>query len=669
MKLLPQNEFEYYLTYEGLRTKLIFAPEGWDKDTIGELSRDTYYKGLLRTLSLPLNFVLDGKSIIQAAFLKYSFEAQVILEVKQLERSSMVYRPLYNSELDFSQYDNDGTTVSVILMEGGVSKLIKAAESTKFEYALTGPDIVNVILPGVVFAEDAQSIFTQEGASDRFMPAIDLVINNTNSEFVTVQNVEQEENITDDSVFSTSPNWFLRGNRPLGQVVTIKIRLKGAGYKAGLGSGNDFKILLKDSNNTTVRTIFESPSMNTGDIVNFDFEREYELTAAQNQRFFIYVRTDTIPSILKVAIGEGDLIVNYSSKSDPSNCKGIRAEDLYKRIIARLAPGTTASFGYNFRASWANLVITSGNAIRELTDAVIQTSFRDYFDTFNGIDSAGFGLDNSIAVIETLPYFYRNSRIVPNALTAKSCSMTVAIEYVGNRVLIGYEDGNTDDKDGQFEYNSGQEYQNGITRIKNDLDWRSKYQAAQYKIEKLRVDFVKKTNDTSSDNEVYMLDCYFDGTNYRPILGSSYRSVAGMPNNDAGQGSYNLRLTPKNNLLRHGTYLRSIHDKLDNRYIEFASAEKNKDLVTIDSNGKRVAEKDSVLVGSLADKFFKPIIATVVLKLPPNMMQLMDATPFGYIPFIWQGQEYKGYVLDLGIDLARNTERECKLLLTPENYI
>jgi hypothetical protein len=127
-------------------------------------------------------------------------------------------------------------------------------------------------------------------------------------------------------------------------------------------------------------------------------------------------------------------------------------------------------------------------------------------------------------------------------------------------------------------------------------------------------------------------------------------------------------MTPKQCLLRQASYLRSILDKIDNGYIQFASAEKNKDLVTV-KNGYRVAEKDSVLVSTLSGKYFKPIVGYVTCKFPVDMMKLMDATPYGYILFTFNATPYKGYILETDVDLAKNSEREIQLLMTDDNYL
>ena len=162
-----------------------------------------------------------------------------------------------------------------------------------------------------------------------------------------------------------------------------------------------------------------------------------------------------------------------------------------------------------------------------------------------------------------------------------------------------------------------------------------------------------------------MIDCRFDGANWNPIKGSDdYVSVTGMANEAAGQAAYNLRLTPKENLIRHASYLRSMLDKLDGRFIEFASAEKNKNLEFVRTPNTRIKQSESIPVASLSGKYFTPIVVTIQAKLPKGFMSRMTGNSFGYLEWDWQGLVYQGYILEVDVDLAKNTERELKLLLT-----
>jgi len=668
--LLPENEFRYFLTYKNVRTQFYAAPEDWDKDTIGKFARDIETAGIMRTLSLPISFVLDGYNIVKQAFINDGYEAEVFFECEQLEHATFIYRPRFSSDLDFSQYKDTGIRANVMLLESGVSATLRAKEDTKYEYPLTGLDVVNIRIPGVVFNEKADFIFTNEGESDRFMNAIDLVNNDTNSGFVDVQNVEQQENITDESIFTTSENWFVKGNRPTGVPIKIKGNIKVDAYRPPLGDhGNDFAVLLKDNSGATIQTIFQSPSLNINQHYIYDIPFDIDINLALDQKLFFYIRTDVIPSDLKVTVTDGDLNISYTQVSDPSNCKGVRIEDLFKRIARRIVPQQAVD-SYLLRNQWNGLIITCGNAIRELADAAIQTTLADFFKTCNALESAGMGFDTGILRLEQRPFFFRPYKI--ETLTGvKSCEFSVWNEALFNAVSVGYNDGNTDDTDGQYEYNSKQEWDLPIVRVQRKEDWVSPYRADQYGIEKLRVDFIKKTNDTSSDNDVFMFDCEFDGTNWNPIKGSStsYISVSGMSSAAANLAAYNLRLTPKENLLRHDSYLSSMLFWYNSRYIEFASAEKNKDLEFVRS-GQGIAsnfqlkQSQSIPVASLNGLYFQPVVATLQCKLPLLFMSKMDANSFGYLEWEWQGDIYQGYILELDVDLARNTEREVKLLLT-----
>jgi len=662
-------KFKYYFTVDSNRTELIFSPIDWNKNSIISYKRSPNYWGMIRSLAFPMDFVLDAYHILDQAVNKYGFEAVVLFEVEQLIPSTLQYKIIYRNNIDFSKFVKGGDSFSVTLADFGPAENIKANESVKYEYRLIGDDVVNMVLPGVGFSERSTFIFPNLGESDRFMPGIDLVINQSASEFVTVQNVEQQENLNDD-VFSSSGNWFVKGNRPGGVQIKVKGSITVDAYRPPLTDhGNDFAILLKDQTNGTVRTIFQSPSLNQNQHYIYDIPFDFDLNIAQDQRFFLYIRTDVKPSDLKVTVTDGDLAVSYSEVSDPSNCKGISAFNLYKRIMNRITPGTSIQSKL-INNNWPNLIFTSGDGIREIANAKIKISWKDFFSTINAIEDAAFGFENEKACLEDKPYFFRNGQALDLGNVADlDCEISTAEDLIFNSLKIGYKDGNTDDTDGKLEYNSGQEWAMPIARLTRPEDYTSPSRADQYGIEQLRVEYnvtkIKSTDDTSSDNDCFMLDCYIDGINYRPILGSSYQKVTGVTN---AATCYNLRLTPKNNLLRHQGFLRSMLDKLDGRYINFASGVKNTELETI-KNGVRVKEDENIPVSSLANRYFMPYYATIKTGLPQHPTDLIDNNPFNYIKWTWKGKVYKGYIWDMNVDIAENTQRELKLLLTADNIL
>lgn len=665
MNELLGYDFRYYLTVNSVRTEIVFAPDKWDSNSKIGYKRDMLYFGIIRTFGLPLEFVKDGATILRRAYYANGVQAGVKIEVEQLNRSTLKYLPVFVGDIDFSKAEDSEDRFTVTLMQSGASERIKAYDDTKYEYPLTGDDVVNMIIPGVVFDERAGWIFipTPPGMF-RFIPETTLTTGSFQSGFIESQNTTAQA-VGDNDFSAGNPgydNWFIRATR--NQEVTIKGSVKG-NYLTITG-GPGYSILIKDQTNATVKVLKSDPSSSSGSY-NVEFEEVINMT--EGQRLYFYFRTNGTGGNRLTISEPTDFVSFYDSVSDPSPCKGIKASSLFKRVINKISPGA-ASASNLLSTTWENLIFTSGNGIREIPGAKIQISLKQLFQTFESIDDGGLGIENEVVRLELKSYFFRNSQIV-NVGPVSKCRIKCAEQFMAIGAEVGYDDGNTDETNGLKEYNSGQEWQWPITRVQNKKNWVSDARADQYGIEKIRKDYnvlkIKGTNDTSSDNDTFMIDCYLDGDIYRPVLGSSYQSVTGLPEAVAA-AAYNLRITPKKNLLRHGAYLRGVLDKMDSYYINFASAEKNAELKTVlDSVG--VKENENILVASLPDKYFIPHIAKISCKLPFSAQAMFDALPFGYIAFKWKGVTLKGFILEASIDIARNSEQELELLLTPDNNL
>lgn len=660
------KDFRYVLKYENKEHELVFAPMGWETDTKVNFSRDKDYFGVFRKFSLPLQFTYDGRDILYAAYAKYGVEAEVEIVIDLLDKRTWQYKPFFTGDIDFSTYEYTGDMVSVALMESGISKNIKANEGITYEYPLTGDDVVNVVLPGIVFTDEVQwavlpSNDTNLNAAKKYIAPLDLT-KQSESGFIEGFNVAQR-NAADTDNFSG--DIFIKGNRPDTQKITVKGRIKGNYMKMGVVTAPDrvlYLVMRTTNGNATVRTlaIADTATMPLGPNP-FEINFEFDYMLASGEGLYIYSRTDVTASVHYISIEEGEMSAGIKSVSDPSICKGIRSSDLFRRIINKISPGTQVSSN-RLSTYWKDLIFTSGDGIREIPDAKIKISWKDFFQTFKGLDDMGFGIENGVAVMELAQDFARPVTLF-DVGEAAECSISVANEYMFNSVKVGYKDGNTDEQNGKEEYNSGQEWAMPISRMNTVRDWVSVARADQYGIEKIRVDYNIKskcsTKDTSSDNDTFMMDCYRDGEGYRLILGSSYEHVENI---SSWQTAYNLRLTPKKNLLRHGAYLAGMLDKLNGRWINFASADKNAELITV-KDGIRVKENENIQVSSLESGYFLPEIATIKALLPKNAVQKIGPAPYGQVAFSFKGKKYRGYILDMDVDVAKNANHELKLLL------
>lgn len=646
---LMDVKFKYFLTLDNNTTELIFSPLGWDEQTIGMWKRDLSYFGLIRSLAMPLTFVYDGADILRIAFNKYGIEAGVLLEVK--ERNELWgYDNIFSSNLDFSKYKPDGDSIGITLLESGVGKEIKSKENIKYEFPLIGNDVVNIILPGVKFSEKSTWITKIYFGEDNsgYISGMDLVTNNYGSGFAEARNTEAKTGTT-----TNVADCFVIGKRSGGLPVNIKGTLKGNASPLVVTA-----ISLRSTKNPfLVQTLLPSAFR-----PSFDFTFEFTANIDLDEGWYIYLNSPLI------RIEEGEISVEYSSVSDPSNCKGIRVNDLFKRIINRISPSTSVTSNH-LSTTRANLIITSGSAIREIADAKIKISLKEFFQTCYALDDVGLGLDGGILRLEVGNSYMRNVQIM-DVGNVNSYSMDIAEELIYNAIKTGYNDGNTDDENGREEWNSGQDWELPISSIQNELNLISPTRADQYGIEQIRVKFnVSKTatSDNKSDNDTFMVDCNpinGDG-NFTPILGSQLESVSGLP---FPESAYNLLLSPKRHILNHSGFIRSFLDKQDGRYIEFGSAEKNA-TINVTNNGLNVNEDADIRVADLPGKYFKPYVFTINAKLPKNAMQIIDSRPFGYITFNYNGVTASGFIMEVSIDLAGDSAMEIKLLSTEFSLI
>jgi len=224
-------------------------------------------------------------------------------------------------------------------------------------------------------------------------------------------------------------------------------------------------------------------------IQEFRFDFDFSLNINSGDRLFIYVRKVNGGSgpngNFLTFNSDGEFLLSYNSVSVPSNCKGIKIYSLYRRIMARVAP-TAQIDSYLLKNEWIkDLILISGNAIRELSTAVITISFKDFFDACNAWESVGFGSENNIYKLEKLPFFFRPVKMIAETLSVSKCNFTVDVEGLFSSIEIGYNDGNTDDTDGQYEYNSGQEWKMPQSVVSKKQNFKSPIRADQYGIEKL----------------------------------------------------------------------------------------------------------------------------------------------------------------------------------------
>jgi len=154
---------------------------------------------------------------------------------------------------------------------------------------------------------------------------------------------------------------------------------------------------------------------------------------------------------------------------------------------------------------------------------------------------------------------------------------------------------------------------------------------------------------------------------YRP----AFSAMSGIPT--AMEDSiYNVLLSPHTMLLNNGPLIHSVLDLMEDKSIKLASADQNAEL-SYTLAGVTVTENEDIQIGNLGAQLFKPYYLTLRTKVPLNVIELINADPFGQIQHTVYDEDYFGFLWDGGIAPAKagkdNDAQNWKLLAAPENIL
>jgi hypothetical protein len=201
-----------------------------------------------------------------------------------------------------------------------------------------------------------------------------------------------------------------------------------------------------------------------------------------------------------------------------------------------------------------------------------------------------------------------------------------------------------------------------VTRTIRELNLVSNYKAGMYDIEFTRVNLEgKNTTNSSTDNDVFFLHVekfpQQDGT-YK-LFRAQYSSVSGLLDKDS---AFNIELSPKRCLQRHGAYLRACFFYQSTGVLKFESAERNADMI---AGG--ISEKADQPISLLGQPMFVPIEFTFDCPMPENMIEQMETQPQRPITFTWNGTQFKAYPTDISIQPADNADQTVTALCAVGN--
>lgn len=653
--------------------RLKYDPVGWD--TTGKrIKRDPKWHGVFFEYTPRLQFVKDGKAIIHYFYEKYGIQTEIICVIFKKNRKNRKYELNYTGKLNltgleistlyatcnieqtgFIQKFKNSQEVKVNVTDGGnvsVELHSKAIQRISKSHVLFGDSITEV---GAESPDTLYLMFTtagneQDEISERFDYGTQVSTLNpvTNLKYIFKMkeagnyafNISTPFSLVANAEFNWNVQWKITYGKP-GAYITENIgtvvSFSGTTFADGVGSFLDTLALTVDDEVYVYGVVLVSS--NDGGF-EMSYQPLYNPTPGEEENI-TYAYLDVVAETFFPA----------------TQAIGVLWHEALKRLVQKYTGKTNCfksdyygrtDIGYDVDGEGSLKLLLNGALIRgfEPPDKGVYISFKELLESSTAIDGVGVGVerigDIETVVVEKFTYFFKPVRAAQLPFV-RDIKKTVIDEDYFIQIDGGYDKWSNEAINNLDEFNAKREYKTSINQVNNKIQLRSSIIASGYTIEVTRREQVIKseTTDNDRDNEAFVIQLVREESGYAPETNDGMF----LGNVFSPSTTYNARLSPMRCLKRNGAYLRTGLYHEDNELVELTNNEGNVKYFSKLSTEAEFLYEDEIQVSNLEKAPTLPERYEFKTKLTAQMLQDIEAEPYGYIEFAKDGVNFKrGYI-------------------------
>jgi hypothetical protein len=668
-----QKRFRFTLqnATQGLLS-LRFTPGGWDTAKF-EIKRNEKYMGLFRSISFnELTWRKDGRDFIRDVYESQGINALIVYTVTRLDDSTGTYLEYVTGKLDLSTYKISETGVTCQVIDTSFAEKVKNREGVKVNIrerisiegyevpAFTNED-PQLTIPA--YNITAQAVWRQSTNDDSTL----------DNHYVALwlQQTDFTEAASQSADYTPAPGdgRAMFENSLADRLIHIGINIQGqvnlnsqqTKAKYTMGLYND-EVLVKawgfDVNDTGWQIIFSV--VDTASFTVLTGKRFYlkgSLTKS-GTTIYPYVQVDIAETLSSVA---GADVTAYPFWEATLRTLQLITDD--QDVLESTYIGRTDSELITYPADGQLGHFTKGLFIRLKTglNNTFSLSFADIFQALNSIYQIGMGIETvggkNKVVIEELQYFFDSNVIID--LSSRVQENVIEKEVIPmkhyNQLETGYNTFEYLTTGGLAEFNTKQSFSTVISVLDNKLDLVCRLRADTQGIVNLRKNS-GGDEDIKGDDDTFVIDSVRDGGDFVARTSEGFSLVTGGADAD---NCFNLLLTPKRNLLRHGQIVRAGLEKNLGTYLRWQAGEKNTTLITqLISESVALVENADILVDDLEESFYIPEYYTFECVMRYTDLTTILSNQKGLIKI---GTDKYGWIMSLTIGEKEN-KADIKLL-------
>jgi hypothetical protein len=283
-------------------------------------------------------------------------------------------------------------------------------------------------------------------------------------------------------------------------------------------------------------------------------------------------------------------------------------------------------------------MLMAADSARGLDEAKIHSSYKKFVDWM----SAEFGFVPVVSDKVTFVHrdtLFKDSEIKNLGSDLSGFDFSINAGMIYSMVRVGYDRVDYESVNGLDEFRFTNEYNTGTTLTDNSLELISPYRADAYGIQFLVNKRGEDTTDDRSDKAVFMVGAALNGGRYKLLRNISISGVL-SPNT-----MFNVMYAHKFMIDANRKYIGAFSNLLS-----YASNDGNS-LVEIEGVS---GSSDISIVGQLFS-VGQVNVESADISIPTDLS--------GYITFINNGKEYKGYVRDVSFNVGREEKVRYSLIV------
>ncbi|WP_430900459.1 MULTISPECIES: hypothetical protein [unclassified Paraflavitalea] len=660
------------------------TPDGYNEKSIG-FTRNSLWGGVFRSFTTPLKFIGTAAHIVRNRLIKFGTETKLFLIILWLDKSfngGWVHRSLYKGEIDMSTVESEETHVTANIMEGGLIKFLNANKDVTYEIPLNVPEAIYVESDGIpIDYSNKWGTITEElerrslGSLDRYFYSCTLFTVDSETNPALVGLSTNQGIVTD---YANSLDYFAESTKEI--TATFKLKFAFDISQSNQSRDGYVRMQIRDDSGTVLNEFYTEDLPDDFFVASRTVDTTVTLTIPANKRLFIgwdlQVRRQTIGSgeaVLKVQVKETEFSAAYTYTAETTYVRHLRPAYVAQQLLNKITGSTDYTFESNYLSTvWRDLVITSGNGVRGIDAAVIKTSFSDFFTSYNVPCSLYLTIVDKKMIIEKYEEQF-NGTVIAQLGDGTNFIYKVATDLLFSSIKIGYPNFTYENVNGKAEFNTTQTYTSPIKRVNKTLELVSKYRADSYGYEFIRVKGVgKDTTDLTTDNDVFFT--HIDSTaiagagnatqpaEYFRFLRRPYSSISGLIK---PLKVWNVEISPKRCLLRHGSRLHSFLYWENTKSLLFSSSEKDTAMVTTDSSGAVISERADQVIGNFDAPVFLPIELKIETPINRDTLTAVQTNLLGTVSFSDGTNTFYGFINDLKIQPSTLPSQETTMYCSP----